>query len=29
MQFFLGVANTGLIPAAKQGGMTALKKKKN
>lgn len=28
MQFFLRVANMELIPAAKQGGMTALKKEK-
>lgn len=26
--FILGLANTGMIPAAKQNGMTALKKKK-
>lgn len=25
--FILGLANTGMIPAAKQNGMTALKKK--
>lgn len=28
MRFFVSVANMGLIPDAKQGEMTALKKKK-